>query len=487
MSTTTVSVRSTTRDTELRELRRREAEARQAAHRAAQRAEKQRRREEAIRRRVAVANRIIADQESQFERAVARLDEAARRLPDLALKAPQLPAKSSDIAQDPARLETYAEHLKTEVERFTRRLDGAIAEAERLLERRIKKAAAWRTAADLEQQMELRTQASREAAARLHENFTLVAPPARPHPEAELEAVEAYVAALRESLDALDRQHASLCARVAAKERAATLGGSQVQSSQGAAEAQAHYEAARVAAAQAVLREHLHATLSAAELCMKDLPDGLHALLDDALAQAHCQDQSERITRWIAREKQSRDGVRRALDLMQNAPDLVHDDLRLAQRWASLLAQLQRIAGGLEAFTPGVEREYVQIQTDARRLVNTAFTWADWVQAMSEQGFEIFERDDGQGLVVVDLDHPGVWLEATPLEAGQGGFAAVLELKTDAESPQNEAEVTDSICAKLARVAGGAKPGVKTEAEVIERKSRITRGRRPAKTMAQSL
>lgn len=106
---------------------------------------------------------------------------------------------------------------------------------------------------------------------------------------------------------------------------------------------------------------------------------------------------------------------------------------------------------------------------------------------MSEQGFEIFERDDGQGLVVVDLDHPEIWLEATPLEAGQGGFAAVLELKTDVESAKDEAKVTDSICTKLARAAEGAKRDVATEAEVIERKSQITRGRRPAKALAQRL
>jgi hypothetical protein len=486
MSTTTVSMRSTTRDAEIEELRRREAEARKAARRAAQRAEEQRRREEALRRRIAAANRIIADEESRFQSVVARLDAAARRLPDLALKAPELPALSSGIAQDPARLEAYAAALKAEVENFSRRLDGAIAEAERLLERRLKKAAAWRTAADLERQMEWCAQASREAAARLRETLAIVALPAKPHPEAELEVVEAYVAALRRNLEALNRQHASLCARLEARERAVALGGSRVQS-QDAAEAHARHEAERVAAAQAALRAHLQARLAAADLALEDLPEGLRGLIDDALAQAHCQDQRERITRWIAREKQSRDGVRRALELIGNTPDLAHDDPRLARRWESLLAQLQRIASGLEAFTPGIEREYAQIQADARRLLSTAFTKADWVQAMSEQGFEIFERADGEGLIVVDLDHPEVWLEATPLEAERGGFAAVLELKTDAESPKDEAQVTDSICAKLAQAAGGAKPDVKTEAEVIERKSRITRGRRPAKAWAQQL
>jgi hypothetical protein len=212
--------------------------------------------------------------------------------------------------------------------------------------------------------------------------------------------------------------------------------------------------------------------------------------LDAALQQAARHDFRESVTRWIAREKQRRAGVALALELMQSAPEFVHEDPGLSQRWASLAEQLQRIAGGLEDINPSIEREYEQLRADACRLVNAAFTRADWVQAMCEQGFEVLERQDGQGLVVVDLDHPEIWLEATEYENEQGGFAATLELKTDASSLPQEATITDDVCAKLARAAGSEAPGVSSEAAVVEHESRIKRARRPAaaqKTFAQRL
>ena len=471
MSTTTVSVRSTARDIEIEELRRREAEVR-----------------EAIRRRIGVANQTIAMQENRFQSAVARLDVAARRLPDFALSAPTLPTLSGDIANNPARLDAYATQLTAEVAQFERRLDAAIAEAERQLARRIAKAAAWRSAADLEQQLDLRKQASLEDAMRLNEGVTFTSSPEKPLAEANLEAVEAYVAALRQQLEHANRLFASLRARVEARTRATALAGTQV-AAQSADSAHARYEEDQIATAQAVLRSHLDSALSNSGLRMNDLCEGARALIDDALAYAHCQDQRERVTRWIAREQQRREGIARALTLMQSAPNLVHDDQTLARRWASLLVQLQRVAGGLDDFAPIVEREYEQIRADARRLLNTAYTKVDWVQAMSEQGFEIFEREDGHGLIVVDLDHPETWLEATELESEQGGFAAVLELKTDV-APADEAKVTADICAKLAKTTNTATPNVTIQAEIIEHENRITRARRPAKalkTFAQGL
>lgn len=468
MSTTTVSFSSTTHDAKIEELRRREAEAR-----------------EAIRRRIGVASATIAEQEARLQRAVARLDEAARRLPDLTLRAPQLSAMSGDIGQDPARLEAYAVRMTAEVEHFSRRLDSAIAEAERMLQRRIRKAAAWRSAADVERQLELIIQRCRNEAARLQDNFTLPALPAKPNKEAELEMVEAYVRALRQRHGEMERHHASLRARVESRQYAIDLGGSRV-AMRSADAVLARHEAEQRTRAVDALRAHCDAELARYGLRLEGLTGAVQAQIEAALEQAQGQDWRESIARWIAHEKQQRDGVARALALLQCAPDLVHDDPRLSRRWAALAAQLQRIASGLEDLTPSVEREYEQLRTDARHLINTAFTKADWVRAMSEQGFEIFERQDGQGLIVVDLDHPETWLEATPLEAEQGGFGVTLELKTDADSLAGEVEVMDTICAKLARVAKSATPGVATNAEVIDHKRRIERGHRP-KTFAQRI
>jgi len=485
MSTTTVSYRSTARDAEIRALRRREAEARAAARRAAQRAEEQRRQEEAERRRREAANAVIAELEARFQGELTRLDEAARRLPDLTLRAPRLPTLGHGHANS-GQLETYATQLRSEIDQFCRQLDAAIAEAERLLQRRLRLAAAWRVAGDLERQGEALVQISQEAADRLRESLMAAPPPARPGADAELETVERYLSTLNGWVEALRRQQASLKARIAAGERAAALSGPQVQA-RGAGEAHDRHTAERLAAAQARVRAHLETTLAAASLRLAELPAGLRTLIEDALAQAQRQDPGERITRWIARERQSREGIGRALTMLGAAPDLAHEDERLAARWTSLVARLQRIAGGLEPFTPDVEREYRQIQADSQRLVNTAFTRADWVKAMSDQGFEILERQDGPGLVVIDLDQPDIWLEATPFEAEEGGFAAQLELKSDATMSTDDARVTDAVCAKLARVAGAGTAEVQVEAEVIERKPRITRARRPARTQAQRL
>ncbi len=468
MSTTTVSFKSTTRDAEIEELRRREAEAREAA-----------------RRRIGVANATIAGQDERFQREVARLDEAAGRLPDLTLVAPQLPVMSSDVAQDPAKLESYAVQLTAEVDRFSRRLDAALAEAERLLERRIKKAAAWRSAADLEQQLGVLVLRCREDAVRIQEDVPTAVVPARPHPDAELEAVEAYVARLRQGYGEMQRHHAGLRARIASRESAMTLAGRSVEMRR-ADDTLSQYEAEQKARMLAALRPHLDDSLSKNGLCLDDLSGALRAQIDFIMDEAHCHDYRGSITRWIAREKQQRDGVARALMLLQCPPDLIHGDTRLSERWTSLAAQLQRIAGGLEDLTPSVDREYEQLRIDARRLVNTAFTKADWVRALNAEGLEVFEREDGQGLIVIDVDHPETWLEATPLEARHGGFGATLELKTDATVLADEAGVTDAICAKLTRAAGSATPEVATQAEVIEHERRITRARRP-KAFAQRL
>jgi len=471
MSTTTVSVSSTARDIRIEELRRREAKVR-----------------EANLQRIGVANQMITKQESRFQGLVSQLDAGARRLPDLTLNAPTLPVLSSVVANNPASLEAFATQLKVEVDRFERQLNTAVAEAERLLSRRIAKAAAWRSADDLEQQLNLRKQASVEVATRLHENVALTASPKKPQAEAELEEVESYVIVLKQELEHVNSILSSLRARADARGRAAALAGSQV-TAQGADAAHAHYEEKQMASAQAMLRRHLDATLSKAGLRMNDLSESARVLINDALAYAHCQDQRTRLTRWIAREQQRRGGVECALKMMQSAPNLVHSDQTLERRWTSLLAQLQRVSGGLDDLSPTIEREYQQIHADANRLLNMTYTKADWVQAMSEQGFTIFEREDGQGLIVADLDHPEVWLEATERETEQGDFVAVLELKADA-TPVDEAKVTADICGRLAKTSCATTPEVTIQAEVIEHEKRIKRASRPVKarkTFAQGL
>lgn len=473
MSTTTASVRSTARTPSLVELRLREAAAREAA-----------------RRRVQAASRAVAQLEEEFQQQLARLDTAARRLPDLSLQAPSLPTPRSRVAEDPAAMERYQMEVARVVGAFRHELDAGIAEAERLLERRLATAAAWRRAGDLEQRAAARLQTARATAERLDTRVQAPAMPARPATESGLEAVQRYNERLQAALSAVEAEVRRLEALSDARERAAGLGGPQV-AGRDAAAARARHVAERRAAAQAELRTTVVAGLAAANLGEADLSASVRTLIEEAMAQADAADRREQVARWIAREGHRHHGVKRALCMMQEAPELVHEEHGLAARWSSLLVRLQRVAGGLEELSASIEREYEQLRTDAGRHVTTVFTRADWIRTMTEQGFEVLEYEDGGGLVLVDLDHPEVWLEATELQSEQGGFGAVIELRTDADLPaERDATVTSSICTRLAQAQSAADTEILTETVVIERAPRIERGRRPPqarKAMAASI
>jgi len=489
MSTTTVSFTSTTEKAEIAALRKREAEARAAARRAAQRAEAARVRAEVEKRRIAKANQRISELDGQFQDLVARLDDAASRLPDLKLLAPALTSVGAASELNASELEQLADVIAAEVKRFSAELDVAISQAERLLTRRLACVAAWRDAQDLEQQIELHTQASVQVAAGIGASLQLPPLPTRPRSDAELETVQAYVSALQVHSDAVEKQHSSLTTRSTARDGAIALSGDSVQA-QSANSALRKYDDERRQKAKGELRTHLGIELARRSLSIADLSESLRGLIEDALATAADIDHRGRLTRWIARASQQDADTRQALALLQRAPDLVHENPLLGQRWDSLAAQLQRIAIGLEAFTASVDREYRQLAADAQRVLNTAFTKADWVRAMCEQGFEVLEREDGTGMILVDLDHPDVWLEATELEADRSGYAVSLELKTDAAASDNDALVTDAVCKKLSKASASSSESVSTVAEEVERESRITKGRRPAtmlKTFARTL
>jgi hypothetical protein len=445
---------------------------------------------EAARCRVQAASRAVANLEEEFQQQLARLDAALRRLPDLSLQAPALPTPRSRLTEDPAALERYQANVARVVESFKRQLDTSIAEAERLLEKRLATASAWRLAGDLEQRATARLQAARTTAARLNSTVRSLAMPARPGTEAELETVQRYVEQLQAALMSVEAEAQRVEAQSEARDRAAELGGTRV-AGRDAEDARAQHVAERRAAAQSALRGSVVAGLAAAGLREEDLSASVRALIKESMAHAAAADRREQVARWIARDGQRHHGVQRALCMMQEAPEMVHEEHGLAARWSSLLARLQRVAGGLEELTASIEREYEQLRSDAGRHVTTAFTKADWIKTMTEQGFEVLEHEDGGGLVLVDLDHPEVWLEATELKSEQGGFGAVLELRTDADLPaERDAAVTSSVCARLAQAQRATGADILTETEVIERAPRIERGRRPPrarKSMAVSL
>jgi hypothetical protein len=473
MSHTTAVVRASSRYATAGAVREREARARAAA-----------------RRRIHAANQAIERHEIAFEAQLERLDAASRRLPDLVLRAPTLPTLRSDAAADPAAVERHQADLARIVQRFSERLTTAVAEAECQLQRRVRKAAAWRRAADLERQAEMRETAARATAQGIGAALQHRGLPARPDSEAELEQVEAFVAALEQSLDALEREAARLEAQSQARDRAAMLGGQRV-GARGAAEAHGLHAAEKLEAAKTLLRATIASSLASAGLREGDLPEAVRRLIAEAMDGAVTADRRAQVERWILREGERRRGVERALAMMQAPPELVHEEPGLSRRWTGLVARLQRVASELDDFSPSLEKEYEQLQRDVQRYRDTAFTKADWIRTMTEQGFEVLEHEDGDGLVLVDLDNPEVWLEATPLESEEGGFAAVLELRTDAAlSAERDAAVTSSVCDRLAQLEQHTGPDVQGETRVIERAERIERSRRPVrrlKTMAADL
>lgn len=222
--------------------------------------------------------------------------------------------------------------------------------------------------------------------------------------------------------------------------------------------------------------------LTAAGLNLADLPASTRGLITHALAHSHEQDLTAQVKRWVSREQHRSGSTQRAIELMQRAPELLQDSPDLSRRWSSLVIKLQRIAEGTEEMSPSIEREFDQLGRDARLNLKTALAKADWVKAMRTQGFEVLQRDDDGGLVVVDLSHPEVWLEAHEFESPDGGYATELELKTDASSSAElEEKLTADVCRRLAQAAAPERAGdVHTESEVIEHERRIKRARRPA-------
>ncbi|WP_345793324.1 hypothetical protein AAG895_17895 [Thauera sp. JM12B12] len=462
MSTTTVSMRSTSIEATLEDVREREASARAAA-------------------RTAQLNERIAGHETHLQAVIRRLDEASVRLPDLNAIAPAVPSFLVPQGNDPDVLERFADRMAQQIEAFSSKVDEAIKTAEGLLARRKAKAAAWRTIADHEEQLRLQMREIMATASELGLSHRAGAIPERPAVDDELESVERHALLLERLIRDLAQQQTDLDARLDARRRASSLaGGTVVASNAGAA--QERHDAKCRNEARHRLQESLDMHLTAAGLNLADLPASTRGLITHALAHSHEQDLTAQVKRWVSREQHRRRSTQRAIELMQRAPELLQDSPDLSRRWSSLVIKLQRIAEGTEEMSPSIEREFDQLGRDARRNLKTALAKADWVKAMRTQGFEVLQRDDDGGLVVVDLSHPEVWLEAQEFESPDGGYATELELKTDASSSAElEEKLTTDVCHRLAQAAAPERTGdVHTESEVIEHERRIKRARRPA-------
>ena len=483
MSTTTVSYATTQDDSGSDYFRALQAAQRKAARAEAQRAERERQRQEKERLRIERAHQQVAAQEEIFQRAVARLDEAARHLPDLTLTAPSLPELREDVASDIEQLEAYATTLEVMVKRFGLQLGTAINQAEEQLRRRKAKAESWQRIADMEQQYAQLTQVCTKLAHDLDQECKVDSLRERPHSAAGLEEVLACEMQVRASLDSVNELHVHLCDRAAARARATGLAGPKV-TVRDARTALNEFEVARREAARAQLLQHRDKQLRAYDVAMEQLPSAVRGLIEHAVDEAHMHDRSDRISAWIRQESQRRDGIAMAMKLMQCPPEMVHDEPALARRWNILSDRLQRIASGLEAFVPEVDHEYAQLQNDANCFRKAACGRVNLVTQLRGQGYEVYERGDDQGMVVVDLDNPDVHLLLTEHAAEGGGTVSVMELMADSAAV-DDAKVTEDACKRLANAAAQQTPGMTTKSEVLERKQRLSRAPRPVKKMEQ--
>ena len=468
MSNTTVTTRSAAEEAALHEVRRLQEEAR---------------RTERERVQLGQAQQRVRQLDSRAEAVTRRLDEAAARLPDLSLRPLEMPPMPGGTAATAVRLDRYCDELEGAVKAYELLASTAIDKAALTLQRRQETARLWRVVADMTSRMPQLHAHCVVMGQHTGEPVPTLRIPSKPDALAELEVIRGHRHEIQALLKVWESREKTLNARQTVQAASARLAGTDVT----AHSADRTLQAAEVgirARAQASLQAHLTAEMIRHNLKRESLPAGLAALVANALTQAasgDIRDLRPEVSVWLAREAAQREGVRHAEQLLQTVPEGVNEDNKLRRRWGQLTSQLQRVMNAMDPMTPSLQREHEQLRADAQRHVNLMLARADWVAVMTRSGCEVLERADGGGLVVIDLDHPDVYLEVLEYMDEHGTFAASLELKADPDAViVDENAVTEAVCRKLQQASGHSAPNVSAQSEVVERKSQISRGRRPA-------
>jgi hypothetical protein len=465
MSNTTVNVRQAAEDARMVELRRQ------------QEAERQARIERALSQE---ARHQIRQQEDRFRAVQAQLDGAKARLPDLAFhRSFEWPNPPGERA-DSARLKAYVARVRQQIDEFEGSVTRAVEHAEYQLRRREATAQTWRASQDARTQLRLNQQAMADLCQRLGQPPSAETRVPSPPRSAELETVQTYVADLQAALDAQSGQLLLLRAEAHNLRRAGELAGAAMGPVQGAEVALA----AHSAEAATLAHERFDVSLKAAKVAHgmgnDNLPPGLQRLVDSARQMAAEKDWNTTLHDWLAREATRRRDVVRARAMLASPPEGIHESEGLAYRWQQLVPRLQAVMAGHEHLGSDLESEVGQLRRDAQRHLNYLLSRAECFAKLASQGMEVLEREDGQGLVVIDLTRPDTWLEVMEFAGEEGQFAASFELKTDAapDSLDDESQ-TASICERLKQATSDTGDKVRSESEVVERKSRITRARKP--------
>lgn len=466
MSNTTISVTQAAEAARLADIRQQEEAARRAR---------------IERERSAQALSQLLQQEERLHAIQSLLDEASARLPDLrrvtAFEWAEPPSEKAGAAQ----LESHLSQVRQQLDSFERDVENAINQAEVQLQRREATAAAWHASQDNEAQWRMNHQAMAELSQRLGQSPRRESMHNRPATDAELETVQAHVERLQ---IAITRQAAVLSvlrSETMTLARAGETAGVTVTGVRGAQEALAQHDAKAVAQSRARFEASLVQAMAANAVRSEHLPEGVQRLIEGARQMSADKDWSVTLQDWMAREATRRHDTARALVMLSSPPEGVVEDESLSRRWQQLTPHLQAVMSGHETMRSDLEAEFVQLGRDAQRQLNYRLSRAAWFARLASQGLEVLEREDGEGLVVIDLTCPETWLEAQEIEGENGEFAATLELMTDAAPGSLDEEAqTASVCDRLGKASGQKTDKVKAESEVLERKKRITRARKPA-------
>lgn len=464
MSNTTISVTQAAEAARPADIRRAEAAARTA------RIERE--------RSAQARNQILAEEE-RYRRIQERLDAAASRLPDLvvdgSLSWPDAPGEKAGAN----RLEAYLSGLRRRLDAFEQQVGQAIERAEHILQRRQATAAAWRTSQDAETQWRMNHQARAELSQRLGQTASADALPTRPAKTAELEAVQDHVARLQ---TAISRQEISLTqmrAEVRKLARAGETVGATIGSVRSGEQALVEHSEAAAAEARSRFEASLALAMSSNDLRFDDLPLGLQRLIEGARRMADEKDWKVSLGDWMAREARRRTDTARALTMLSSPPEGALEDADLAHRWQQLTPRLQAVIAGHESMTGDIEAEFAQLARDAQQSLDARLSRAANFAQLAQQGMSPEECEGGSYIIEID---ERTWLELQEYEGESGEYGATLVLKTDApEGSFDEEAKTAEVCEMLAKAAGQQNTDkVKSDSEVVERKSRITRDRKPA-------
>jgi hypothetical protein len=467
MSTSTVIARRAANEKTLRELRRLEAE-------------------QAKRERIGIARQGISDLDNRFRKLVNRLDQTAQQLPDLSLQAPSWPSLSDDQKENVLDIEKYLAQLKTFVDGFENKLNTAIKIAQAVLADRLARAEALRDIATLENTVQICQQNVTDILQSIGENPPAISKLSHPGVDASLESLKGYAAVLQSEVTQLEKQTNQAQQRLVTRHKNKEMSGSLVQASSQADSALSVYATEQLTHTRQALQAVLDDALVQSGLKLSALPSATQALLQAAVnAPEITSSRRERIYRLVARERTLQNHRAEALRMMQATPNLFHANAQLAHRWDTLLQQLQMVCSCVIPLSPDHVLEYEQIKADAQRELDRMYVEIDFVNALRDQNFSV-QYDENGGLIIEDLNNAGVWFKETmslETEQGQlGGMGLVLELRTDAleNNSLKDERIIASVCDRLQMVSSSTSE-VESNCEVIERKDRINRERRPSR------